>query len=147
MWDDAIVVGAVGAILGGVLGLSGTLLSLRHQRSLARLTWQRDRLADAVGEVLAATNAFSRTVGDQSWTFDGRFVEFANAMDRALMYAQDDALKGELRKLEKAAHRAHQWRHGNRDLPIDSSVFLPQRRLLSPETGTYDSADAERTAT
>lgn len=127
-----LVLAGVSAIIGGAIGLGGTLLTLREQRKLATDTWRRDRLGQAVAEVLAATNFFTRSVEGDSWAYDARWVEYANAMDRLSMVASDPGVHAAAKSLNDYMRRLHSWRNEKRDLPVGSAELAEWWDLLHP---------------
>jgi hypothetical protein len=107
--------------VGGSLALSGTILTLRHQRKLASDSWFRERQIDAAADVLAKVNYFSRAVGEHRFNYDERWVALADSIDKAgLVLVGTESLKA----LEVLSGKAQQvLRHQQHNQELDSRYW------------------------
>jgi hypothetical protein len=127
-----LMIGAAGGEAGGFLGLTATTINMRHERRLAGQRAAHDRiLADesrardwehqAVIDVLASINHFSRAIGELAWTYDDRYVRFADANDRADLVVRDPAVRRCLGVTNRKMKVVHAYRAN-----MDPSIVGPE---------------------
>jgi hypothetical protein len=82
-------------LAGAMIGLGGTVLTLRSQRKDERERWARNSTVDEVSNFLAQVNELWRSIetgGRPLDAADGPWIACANAYDRASMVVSDQSV-------------------------------------------------------
>jgi hypothetical protein len=82
-----------------------------HERVLAEESRIRDWEHQAIVDVMAALNYFSRAAGAEAASYDVRFVVFADAMNRADLVVIDPEARASLHRLNTKVRAAHHYRN------------------------------------